>query len=346
MATQIPGDRLINTKDGDTPDKKLWERKHNQDYTEYYTISDLIYTILGGEGGDAGSLAEDIIMTNSDGAFVHLPAIYNETVGSTVIPAGTSIEGLLREILNPYIKTTMSINLVNVAFEVDGTWGDFSDYNEDDFTLEVGQGFKLYSLNYSIANSSVTVDDSVSFHRNNNSALYDGISTTGGTFQLPTINVYNNESVGYNGYTESFHLEAVDNGSGSNLPIISNYISFKFRDRIRAGGSAEASANTNNIEALFGELDTYNALVTKSSFSFQGDADTTDDTKFLWIAYPASWGAVYDIEVSNTGVLPDFYDPVVVSRTNTHGASVSYLLYKSKSKGGFGVGQPINVSFA
>ena len=105
MARQIPGGSKFLTLSSHvaTPEYSVKKDDH-----EHYTIDDLIFTAVGpGVSGNAGSLAELVNITNNDGAYSHLSNVYS----GSVVPAGTSIEVLLRSILNPYIQATINLSL-------------------------------------------------------------------------------------------------------------------------------------------------------------------------------------------------------------------------------------------
>jgi len=348
MAREIPGDSKFLTLRGglNTPEVKARNANNNQ---EYYTIDDLILTTGGGEDGNAGTLAQLINVTNPDTtAFGHLDDIFNSVPGSTVIPAATSIELILREILNPYIATGISLTSLSVSIKSEGTWGEFAPNNNANTLLEAGQGYKIQSFSYSVSDSDATVDNSISFLNTSGNELFGGFldTSTTGSFS-PSVHTVENTSVSSaSGDVFNYRARATDEGGVNEVFIYSSRQYFKFYDRARAGGSEEEFVNTNNAADLFADLVSYNALSAKTNIAFDGDADTTDGDKYVWIVYPSIWGEANDILLGNFGVKDDFLDSQSFSVANIHGVSVLYKFYRSRSAGPFNVGQNITLTFS
>tara|TARA_R110002050_G_scaffold160899_1_gene290373 strand:+ start:168 stop:1211 length:1044 start_codon:yes stop_codon:yes gene_type:complete len=347
MARTIPSGSSILTLVPGVKTKELGSRRKS-DGAEYYTIDDLIFTAVG-EGGGAGTLALPIVVTNPDTqAFGHLDSVFNSIPGRTEIPAGTSIELVLREILNPYIATGITLNSVSAAIKSEGVWGGYNPIaSSTDTVLEAGQGFRIQSFSYSVDDSDVIVDNSINFLNTQGSILFGGFSDTATTGVLGTIHtVENTEVSSANGETFNYRLSAREDGGVNEIDIYSGRKYFKFNNRARAGGSEEASVNTNNAADLFADLVSYNALSAKTNIAFVGDADTDDGDKYVWIVYPSVWGEASDILLGDFGVKDDFLDSQSFSVQNIHGVSVLYRFYRSRSAGPFGVGQNITLTFS
>tara|TARA_R110002167_G_scaffold41391_2_gene126457 strand:+ start:3375 stop:4385 length:1011 start_codon:yes stop_codon:yes gene_type:complete len=336
MAKTIPSGSWIHTLDVSYQPKELRSTISNSK-AEFYTIDDFIYTIGGGGSGAAGILSELINVTNPDGAFTHLPSQIN---------AGVSIEVLLRDMLNPYIATTCSVNSLSIKYFQQSSWG--ANYVVDassSIVLEYGQKFDIQSVQYSVANADVVQDNSGVFIFIN-SVNKTSISDTATSFNLTPNLVIDSTSSGPlppEGRAYNISMTFVDNGSGSDQVISSATRSIKFLDNIAVGTSSSAVVTP----SLFSSLSVYNAQTARRDISFTGNSDTDNGSNYTWIAYPYSWGLASDILLAATGVLGDFQPQIIASSldNNSQSAAVDYIFYRSTSKGAFGVGQNITVKF-
>lgn len=346
MARQIPGGSKFLTLSSHVETPEYNSRKDDH---EHYTIDDLIFTAVGpGVSGNAGSLAELVNITNNDGAYSHLSNVYS----GSVVPAGTSIEVLLRSILNPYIQATINLSSLNIGFRT-GTgasevWSSYNDNNSSSIVLEAGQGYRISSFYQTVSDSSLTLDDSFSFSRNNQTGLITGSSDVTGSIVLPTVFTF--ESItppGPSGNLHSFVINGTDNGGGVETTIQSNAKTISFYNRVKIGASDQSTATTIPVgQALFSELSLKDLLIPKTSnLSFVGDANTNDQSKYTWIAFPINWGNPTDIVQAATSIIDDFEERTTIELTNEHGSNMSYYFYRSTSKGAFGVGANITVKF-
>lgn len=338
MANIIPSGSWIHTMSpGFAPKERRSTSLNNQ--AEYYTIDDFIYTTGGGGGGgSAGSLAELINVTNNDGAFTHLPA---------QISAGTNIEALLRDILNPYVATTCSLTGLSVRYYNNATWGGFVSESSSVVTLEVGQRFEIQAISYTVANSDVTVDNSGSFLSNGSAVGSNtAISDVSGNYILPSVLAVNSATsvIPDAGLSYSFKMSFIDNGGNNDITINSTTKTIRFLYNIAVGAN-ETSIVT---PTLMSSLSLINTGSPKGDIAFEGNANTTDNSKYTWICYPASWGLADDIVLAATSVIGDFQSPTIVAITdhsNQTSLSLSYMFYRSTSKGAFGNGQNVTLKF-
>ena len=89
-----------------------------------------IQGVVGGGGGDS-SISSQITVSNNDAAFSHM---------TSPIAAGTSVEAILRDMLEVYNRTTISMSSITRALQgTDGNYGSASTLSSSE-TLEVGQG--------------------------------------------------------------------------------------------------------------------------------------------------------------------------------------------------------------
>lgn len=340
MARQIPSGSRILTIDEKVPLKELSSQYRNSK-SEFYTIDDLILTTGGGEGGSAGSLSELITITNVDGAFTHLDSIYT----TSVIPAGTNTEKLLRDILNPYVLSTLDITSLYVSIKSGGSWGAFNTVTSGS-DLESGQGFRIAYIIYTVSDSDSIASNSVDILSHSNSTIQSGYSNQSGSATLSTVYEVSNTSVSLSsGLSFGIKIKAVDNGGVSDIPIYSSSKIFNFYNRIKAGGSTESSVHSGNVNDLFSDLTSYETLNAKADIAFVGDSDTTDANKYTWIAYPVTWGFASDILLASISVINDFESYGQQGITNAHGIITQYFFYRSASKGAFGLNQNIKLTF-
>ena len=129
----------------------------------------------------------------------------------------------------------------------------------------------------------------------------------------------------------SFKVKAVDNGGSSAVSIGSGTIAVNWRYRIRVGASSTETI-TSNTEAgtLWSGMSlAYNQLRAEQDFNVTATSamDTADN--YTWIAYPASFGNLNKINLAGTDVLSDFESPVDYNITNDYGVTTSYRFYRS-----------------
>ena len=337
MARTIPSGSHFLTLVPGVKTKELGGRRKSTT-SEYYTIDDLIFTAVG-EGGGCGSLGELIVMTNTDGAFSHLPDIYNETPGVTNIPAGTVIEDLLREILNPYNTTDLTFNHLTVEYDDSGTTVLESASTTD---LEVGQKVVISSISYTVEDHTKVVDDSIVL-KENGSMVANDISDTSSSYP------YSRTISQDNPHSWAYQLFAEEDGGSVTVDISSSTKKFVWYNRVKTGASTAedlGSAGQNaTAQDIYDEIDLFSELQSASDIEFNGNDDTNHPDKYTWIAYPLDWN-LGDILSGATSVKVDFKNMGIRTLTNTYGAvNLYYVFWKSRSKGAFDGDDFIKVTF-
>lgn len=337
MARQIPSGQKILTHDAslDTAERGSSGKKNK---SEYYTIDDIIFTAGGDSAGSSGALTEGISMTNDDGAFDHLPTLYSD--GN--IPAGTSIEALLRTILNPYATSTLSISTITVAYD-DSTNNTVENLNSPKI-LENGQKVHVKTIGYNVGDHTKVLDDSVRLLQDNIQVL-TGIDDEGDSVTYSHQQTISNISGGV--VSLNYKLQATDNGNtGIETTISSSTKSFKWYDRLRIGASNVASLGNGNdgANALFGNLNIINSLQEPSDVSFNGNNTTDNPLNRTWIAHPLSW-TIGDIKSGATSVKVDFSGPFQKQVTNAYGVDIYYHFWVSNSFGAFDADDFLTVEF-
>jgi len=290
----------------------------------------------GADGADGGNpvLTSAITISNNDAAFAHM---------SSPIASGTSLEAVVRDILEKYNITSISLQNVSRALEnTDGSYASFvNDTNGE--TVEVGRGIKIQGFDYNIGDNTQTADTSVVFYENN-SVLESGFSDDNAAKTLSSTITRDLTSQS----TRSYKVTAIDNGSGTNNTITSGSMNFRWYFRARIGSST-STAITSDSEAatLWAQLTApFDSLVAQGDFQTSGDSGMDTQGKYTWIAYPNAWGTPNQILLQgSTDVLSDFESPVNYNLTNDYGVTTSYRFYRSTYDDAFAVGQTLKVDF-
>lgn len=286
---------------------------------------------------DVGStIVSAITISNNDNAFAHM---------TNPITSGTSIEAVLRNMLEQYNRTSISMSSITRALQqTGGGYGSFSTLSSNE-TLEMGQGVRVSAFAISIGDNTQTIDDSVKFLRGG-SVLEQGFSDANGTKTLSSVeeqDTGNNTSV-------SYKATAIDDG-GSGLgdqTINSGSITISFRPRLKVGGSTTSSISSDaNAQALFdsGLTTAFNALRSESDFNVTANSSMDTALNYTWIAYPASFGNLNKVDLAGVDVLSDFQSPVDYNLTNPYGVTTSYRFYRSDFDKAFAIGQILTIDF-
>lgn len=286
--------------------------------------------------GDAEdlNLAADITVSNTDGAFTHVSSF----------SAGTSIESILRQILEKYNRTTITLNGISRALQnTDDTYPVSSSEVTSNETLEIGRGVRVDAFRISVGDSSQTTDDSVKFLRGS-SEVETGFSDTTGTKTLASSDTQDPGTITSVTYTATV---IDDGGAGEDdLTLTSGGIKFEWKHRIRVGSSAISSLTGLPAETLFNGLTTaFDELRSESDFTVTATSGMDAASNYTWIAYPASFGDLSEVLLGATNVLSDFESPVDKNLTNDYGVTTSYRFYRSTYDDAFSTGQVLTIKF-
>ena len=289
---------------------------------------------------------ESITVSNTDGAL-------GNALGKTYT-AGTNIITILQDILTDYYPTTISLSSLKVQLQ--GTDGNYASTTTTtgytgSSSREIGAGVKIVGFNFSIADNTQTGDTSVSFRTSGGTIIESGLSDSATSPNLQAGNVVTLDPSTPASY--SYRVHAVDDGSGSDIPISSTSTTrtISFRYRVRVGTSTTATISSDaEATTLFGNIgDLKDALMTESSFTVGGNADTANASNYFWIAYPAAWGTLSDILLGAVGSLVDFDNgeggPVQYNVTNDYGVSTSYYFYRTDSPGSVSANDNVTIQF-
>lgn len=297
-----------------------------------------------GDPGDSGSggsglLEEEINITNSDDAFSHM---------TTPIEVGTSIEAVLRDMLEKYERTTITLQFLVGQMEVSSGGGAYG--SEQNFTsgqsMEVGRKLKINGFRGLVGDSSQTIDDSMALLVGS-TVIEDGFSDGNQTKTLTTPYEITPQSAGQ----YSFKARITDDG-GPNLDdedITSIGKTFTYRYLAKLGASStSAIANDAAAQTLYdGITEQASALVNSSSWN---NVDTTEDgnsqSNYTYIIYPATFGDLQNVVQDNAlSVLSAFTDLGDFTINNTFGASISYSFYRTNQTAAFSAGTELDITF-
>jgi hypothetical protein len=280
------------------------------------------------------NIASAISISNLDNAFVHM---------TTPIALGTSVEAILRDMLEKYNITTISLSAVKAAYQnTDGSYP--ATANKSSFTtLEVGRGVKSDGFSFSVADTSQTSDNSVLF-KIDGATVTSGVSETGSpaTYTANTLDPGTATS-------KTYGVEATDDGSGANNTISSSK-SVTWRYLARLGtATTDGIANDAAAQSLYdsGLTDMDTDLNSGSTWI---DALTTSDSNsqsnFTYIVFPAAWGDLQGvIQDGSLPVLGAFTDLGDFTINNQYGVSISYSFYKSNSTAAFADATSLAITF-
>ena len=294
--------------------------------------------------GGGGTLDSAITISNADSSFAHM---------TTPIASGTSLEAVLRDMLEMYNLTTITLTSYSRALQnTDGSYGAYATDSTSGDEYEVGRGVRIQAVTYTIETPSQTTDNSVILYGGavGTTQIQSGMADTGGTVTLSSVH----EIDPIDDYTTTrLKMTAVDSGGGSDSTITtasSKYIYHKFK--VKAGITTTTTiANAPAAQTLFDGIDTspgVDELASdpgSSGITITADATYNSSGNYVIMAFPQSWGAISAITLDGAyGVLGAFTDLGDFNITNAYGAVESYSFYRG-TEGAYTNGQTIKFSF-
>lgn len=286
--------------------------------------------------GGSGDIEAEINITNSDAAFSHM---------INPITVGTSIEAVLRDMLEKYNRTTITLNSVSRALQnTDNSYPVSSNEVTSTETLEIGRGVRIDAFRVTIGDSDQTTDNSVKFLRGG-TEVQASFSDITGTKTLSSPDTQDPGSI----TSITYRASVIDDGGPSedDLTLTSGGIKFEWKHRLRVGNSTTtALADDAAAQTLFDGMTTaFDALQGESDFTVTATSGMDTASNYTWIAYPASFGDLSEIQLGATDVLSDFESPVDKDLTNDYGVTISYRFYRSTYDDAFAEGQIITIKF-
>lgn len=284
--------------------------------------------------GDVDSTLESAInISNNDPAFTHM---------TDPIAAGTSIEAILRDMLEKYNITTITLNAVKAAYQnTDGSYPATANKSSFD-TLEVGQGVKSDGFSFSIGDISQTSDNSVLFQIDGTTVV-SGVSETGSPATY-TANTLDPGTVG----TKQYVVKATDNGSGTDYPIQgSKSVTWRYLARLGTA-TTDTIADDDAAQTLYdtGLTEMDSDLNSGSTWAAYTDSNSNSQSNYTYIIFPATWGDLQGIVQDNSlPVLGAFTDLGDFTIDNQYGVSISYSFYVSNQTGAFEDNTKLDITF-
>ena len=232
---------------------------------------------------------------------------------------GTKLEQILRDLLTPYGNPTVS-NLVITT-------------SSSDSIYEVGQTVTVSLATFSTSNDSDgngPINMYLSGTGFNKLVTTSPVSATSGTTLQKTTAT-----------SETWTLTAQNKNS---IAITPATYSKSWQYRIFFGANSTIVTNQSTAQTVISTLQ-QTKLSSNKSTSYTCTSDNNDNTKYSYIAYPSSFGAISAI-IQN-GALPVItaWDLVgTYSYTNSYSISTNYYIYKSTVPGAYASGTTLAIS--
>lgn len=289
----------------------------------------------GADGADGSPNIESAInISNNDPAFTHM---------TDPIAAGTSVEAILRDMLEKYNITTINLSAIKAAYQdTDGSYP--ATANKSSFEiLEVGRGVKSDGFSFSIGETSQTSDNSVLFQIDG-STVVSGVSETGSPATY-TANTLDPGTVG----SKQYVVKATDNGSGTDNPIQSSKsVTWMYLARLGTA-TTDTIADDDAAQILYdtGLTEMDSDLNSGSTWlNARTTADSNSQSNYTYIIFPATWGDLQGIVQNDSlPVLGAFTDLGDFTIDNQYGVSISYSFYVTNQTAAFEDNTKLDITF-
>ena len=277
-----------------------------------------------GAGGDGDTTLEyAITVTNDDEAF--------DTIISTVYEAGTSLTDVLKAILDPYQKT--SVSLSSMSGTLNG-----SDLNIGVGTkvVEVGSQVNLSRVSYGVPEPDKIKDTSLKLLQNGSSHMTLNETGTSDVTLTPHIN-----SMFTTPHTDTYVVTAIDNGNPNGAEYTTTSSSIKVEWRYFVVLAADTSIPTTNEEAtaIFGGSSTDGSLINdpgSSSFDLVCGEENAADGYYTFLMWPSTFGTLKSVlQNSSTDTTADFTLVGEFTVTNSYDLGIAYYIYRTNDTGAF-----------
>lgn len=280
----------------------------------------------GGGGGGSADLTQTLTSNQNVGGIV----------SGDVFNAGSSIEALLRTMLITYIEPTVSnLNVQNGGSQVSYA------------TRDVNNSFTCDSVTFSAGVDSPNGD----FPENSTLAVTGNLPTSLNFNETGPTNVIASNTISFTSKTINC---ATDNGTvqfrvntesrnTADTQSTTRNISFQWRNYLAA--SATVIANGTDLQNVLDNDVAVSALDSNKAWNPTCTAANNDGTKFTYIIYRASYGALSSvIQDGATPVLGAFTELSQQSATNSYGATLTWRIYKSNAPGAFASGTVLTIT--
>jgi len=257
----------------------------------------------------------------------------NQVVGGVTTPttfaAGTPIESVLSAMLVGYIPPTISglqmrLNGSPISTDTLDVGTQF-DANQIFFTATTDNPGGNYPTNCSFTSSGATIF---------NVQIAIGTAAASNTVAMGSTYTYSRTSAG----SITFTVKGARPDTGAQTLSTSISIPFAFRNYLAASATDIIGDATAQSVIDTGVADSL--LDTNRVWTATCNSTNNDPTKYTYIIYPSSYGAL--TEITQNGSQPSIgaFDklPGTYTINNTYSAPTSYLIYKSRAKGAFSSG--------
>lgn len=275
----------------------------------------------GGDGDDEELTDYAITVTNTDGAF--------STIKGYTYEALTNMTDVLNDILNPYTRTSVSLESLR------GAENGASLVASSSRNFEVGTSVTLDKIYYIVGDVNKVKDGSLSLLRDG--ASHQSLPEVA-TFDVPIDPVINSQ---YNSLAlDTYKITFVDNGNpnGQEYDGASNLILLSWRYRV--GVSAHPTIPTDNASATT----VYNNLQDSSlendpgsnPLSFTCTEENASDSNYTFLIWPSGYGVLDSaLQNNSTDVTADFVLVGEYTVTNVNDVNISYYIYRTNDTGAF-----------
>lgn len=288
----------------------------------------------GGGDGDSNELTDyAITVTNTDGAF--------STIKGYTYEALTNMTDVLNDILNPYTKTSVSLQSLRGA----ANGASLTVTSSTDF--EVGASITLDKIYYIVGDVNKVKDGSLSL-------LRDGASHQSlpeiSTFDVPIDPVINSQ---YNSLAQDIYkITFVDNGNpnGQEYNGTSNSISLNWKYRFSLKSYNFIPTNSSEATELFNNPEfTSSTILTNdpggNSLDFVCDELNATNGYYSILMYPKAFGTIKSVLQNNsTDSTADFVLEGEFDVTNIYGVVIPYYLYRTNDTGAYNDGITLTVT--
>ena len=287
----------------------------------------------GGSGGGADELTDyAITVTNTDAAF--------NTINGFTYETFSSMTNILNDILNPYVKTSITLNSLS------GTLNG-SSFSQDTpgRDLEVGESIVFNTISYTVGDASKVKDDTIRLKRDNLSHQDLPETGTSSVAISPIINTTFSSPE-----TDVYKISFVDNGNPNGLEfnLSSQTITLNWKHRVTLTFSPTIPSTNSEATTLFGQPSSDSQLLNdpgSASFVLTASSDNAQDGNHTFLMYPSEYGTLNSIRQNDaTDTTADFVLAGTFTITNSYGVNIPYYIYRTIDTGAFNNGVDLRIT--
>ena len=266
---------------------------------KYYNTSTGLWTLLAAEVS-GGILTEDFAVTVQLGV----------TPPGTLIPAGTSLEDMMKAAFSPYVSG--SFNSLTINNSVGGT------------TFEVGRVITILSA-------------VISADLDSDGDIPQGMYLEGAGFDKTVTSLTPNADASsvVTKSSDSSELWRITGYDKQASPLSSSSRTYYWRFRHYFGASSLTPSDNSSAQTVLSAL-TNSALATGKGRTVSCSANNSNTSNYTYIAYASKFGTLSSVILNGALDVKDAFVLVgEFSVTNAYGHAENYYFYKSIAKGAF-----------